>query len=161
MSLLIAKLIREESQSIQVSGLDKKILKIKAIENICATVQKIIALQLEDRLKRALAFLYLRNITISDVVVSGGVASNLYIRSQLEDFCSSQGLKVSSPPISYCTDNGVMIAWNGCEKIIKDSADIIKSIDQDQEFFENLRPKGKCELGVDKSYQIKLLNIKI
>ena len=50
------------------------------------------------------------------MVASGGVASNSMIRRSLEKVGSEMGVRVVFPPPKYCTDNGVMIAWNGLEK---------------------------------------------
>lgn len=43
--------------------------------------------------------------------MSGGVASNLYIRKALMAVAETAGLQLICPPASFCTDNGVMIAW--------------------------------------------------
>lgn len=43
--------------------------------------------------------------------MSGGVASNLYIREALTTIAEMTGLQLLCPPASFCTDNGVMIAW--------------------------------------------------
>ena len=50
------------------------------------------------------------------LVASGGVASNSTMRRSLERVGSEMGVRVVFPPPKYCTDNGVMIAWNGLEK---------------------------------------------
>ena len=50
------------------------------------------------------------------LVASGGVASNRMMRSSLEKLAAATGVRVVFPPPKYCTDNGVMIAWNGLEK---------------------------------------------
>lgn len=44
-------------------------------------------------------------------VLSGGVASNLYIRKALSVIAETTGLQLLCPPAKFCTDNGVMIAW--------------------------------------------------
>ena len=62
----------------------------------------------EDRLKRALIYLELNKIKIQHVVISGGVASNSYIRRSLVNVCNQFGVKSSIPPVNYCTDNGVI-----------------------------------------------------
>ncbi len=54
-----------------------------------------------------------------------------------------------------------MIAWNGVEKALINSSDIVENVDQNESFFLNLKPLGKCELGTSNKYQLKLLNIKI
>lgn len=47
------------------------------------------------------------------IVLAGGVASNQYILKMLQLVASFYGFNVFSPPPSLCTDNAVMIAWNG------------------------------------------------
>ena len=49
-------------------------------------------------------------------VVSGGVACNQYIRAALQKLCSHTGYQLFCPPPKLCTDNGIMIAWNGMER---------------------------------------------
>lgn len=143
-----------------INGIERKILKRDIISNICSSVQNVITIQLEDRLKRALKFLQIRNIKIENVVISGGVASNYFIRNTLENACSKFNVKISAPPVRYCTDNGVMIAWNGMEKLLAKSSEIVKPEQQNESYFKTLIPTGKCELGINIDYQLKLLNIK-
>lgn len=91
---------------------DKPLCK-KTLSNLSATTQHLLLIQFEDRLKRAFLFCKYKNIEINDVVIAGGVASNLYIKKNLEKLCNEFRLNLSIPPIEYCTDNGVMIGWNG------------------------------------------------
>ena len=51
------------------------------------------------------------------VVVAGGVAANLALRSALMRFCAEAGLPMVAPPQRLCTDNGAMIAWAGVERL--------------------------------------------
>ena len=44
-------------------------------------------------------------------VLSGGVASNAYIREGLADVAEMFDCQIACPPARLCTDNGVMIAW--------------------------------------------------
>lgn len=56
--------------------------------------------------------------SIDTVVVSGGVASNRYLRHLLRAMLDTRGyahIKVAFPPPSLCTDNALMIAWAGME----------------------------------------------
>ena len=53
------------------------------------------------------------------MVVSGGVAANTYLRTSLQNLAQQTGLIFSAPPIRFCTDNGVMIAWAGLERFEK------------------------------------------
>ena len=52
------------------------------------------------------------------IVVSGGVASNSYLRHVLRSILDARGhehMKLCFPPIELCTDNALMIAWAGVE----------------------------------------------
>jgi N6-L-threonylcarbamoyladenine synthase len=146
---------------INLNGEEKFILKEEIISNICALVQNVITLQLEDRIKRAVEFLRSKNIHAKYFVLSGGVASNIYIRNKLENICLEYQVRTSMTPIKYCTDNGVMIAWNGCEKLQENSKDIIFPEEQNNIFFKNLKPSPKSELGESLAVELKLLKIKI
>lgn len=53
---------------------------------------------------------------ISQVVVCGGVAANAYVRAAITDVCTAHGKGAVFPPLRYCTDNGVMIAWAATER---------------------------------------------
>ncbi|KAA3678638.1 N6-L-threonylcarbamoyladenine synthase [Paragonimus westermani] len=46
-------------------------------------------------------------------VVSGGVAANSVIRAGLSLVANLNDVPLIAPPTRLCTDNGVMIAWNG------------------------------------------------
>ena len=54
---------------------------------------------------------------VNCVVVTGGVASNKYLRDQFRKNFEYANIPVMYPPIDLCTDNGVMVAWNGIEKV--------------------------------------------
>lgn len=47
------------------------------------------------------------------VVVGGGVAANSYLRQKMEDEAEKKGFQVYFPSLSFCTDNGAMIAVCG------------------------------------------------
>ena len=49
--------------------------------------------------------------------MSGGVASNLYLREKLAMLCDDHGFTLHTPPPHLCTDNGVMIAWSALEQL--------------------------------------------
>jgi N6-L-threonylcarbamoyladenine synthase len=53
------------------------------------------------------------------LVVAGGVAANLEIRSTLQMLCDKNGFRFIAPPLRLCTDNAVMIAWAGLERMAK------------------------------------------
>lgn len=99
------------------------------------------------------------------VVVSGGVACNDYITSAIERFCesfpafveSTQVRAVIPRPRKLCTDNGVMIAWNGILKLLQDRPQDILKTSQD---ISNLSFVKKLPLGIDIRKAVTNANIK-
>ncbi|CAB4066761.1 unnamed protein product [Lepeophtheirus salmonis] len=62
-------------------------------------------------------FCAIQLMTDRKLVVSGGVACNKTLRSYIDKIASTYGYDTYYPPPQYCTDNGLMIAWNGIEKM--------------------------------------------
>ena len=88
------------------------------IQDLSASLQKTISDCLVDRTK--IALINFQKIINSNsniqLVVAGGVASNKYIRHELEKLADASNANFIAPPIHLCTDNGAMIAWAGYEK---------------------------------------------
>ena len=55
------------------------------------------------------------NQDIQTVCLVGGVARNKKLKSLLETACKAHQKKLFIPPAELCSDNAVMIAWNGWE----------------------------------------------
>ena len=51
------------------------------------------------------------------VVVAGGVAANRAIARRLDGLAAEEGLRLVVPPPALCTDNAVMVAWAGIERL--------------------------------------------
>jgi N6-L-threonylcarbamoyladenine synthase len=51
------------------------------------------------------------------LVVAGGVASNAAVRAGLYGATASKGFRLVAPPVRLCTDNAVMVAWAGVERL--------------------------------------------
>ncbi|KAI9503534.1 glycoprotease [Coemansia spiralis] len=51
------------------------------------------------------------------LVASGGVASNQTVRAGLQRLAEKHNVPLVCPPPRLCTDNGVMIAWAGIERL--------------------------------------------
>ena len=99
--------------------IEHAILPEKDLADICASFQKAVTNCLVHKLQKAVHTFRNTCHNGRDVVVAGGVAANTYLRAHLKQMAESQGLIFSAPPISLCTDNGVMIAWAGVERALK------------------------------------------
>ncbi|TYZ63113.1 hypothetical protein PybrP1_011375 [[Pythium] brassicae (nom. inval.)] len=85
--------------------------------DLCASFQRRAVGQLVTRARRACQWGKERlGAGINSIVVCGGVASNQYLRREMEQVAAEEGVRVVFPPAQYCTDNGVMIAWAGLER---------------------------------------------
>ena len=51
-----------------------------------------------------------------NLVVAGGVGANRRLRSNLKQTMQGLGVEVFYPQIEFCTDNGAMIAYAGCQR---------------------------------------------
>ncbi len=81
--------------------------------DIAAAFQRVVADVLVDRTRNAIqAVPGLRHL-----VVAGGVAANAEIRAALAALAHRHGLVLVAPPLRLCTDNAVMVAWAGIERL--------------------------------------------
>ena len=112
------------NQMEEISSGDVVVLSDGAAADLCYHFQDIAFTHLEDRLKRALDVLDKDKIMCTSLVVVGGVAANHDLRRRLLNLLAtrsrSSGMKslpLIFPPANLCTDNGVMVAWAGIEKL--------------------------------------------
>ena len=66
--------------------------------------QTCVTSHLVDKTKKALL-----KYGVKTFLISGGVASNNYIRESLKSMCDEVGVEMHMPPKKYCTDNAAMI----------------------------------------------------
>lgn len=52
------------------------------------------------------------------LVVAGGVSANRHLRASLDAAAASDGFTVHYPPHELCTDNGAMVAFAGCLRLL-------------------------------------------
>jgi len=52
------------------------------------------------------------------LVIAGGVSANTALREGLQQMCAKKGAKVYFPRLEFCTDNGAMIAYVGCQRLM-------------------------------------------
>jgi N6-L-threonylcarbamoyladenine synthase len=81
--------------------------------DIAAAFQASVAVVLADRARHALDMLP----GATALVVAGGVAANQSVRAALAGAAAQRGLPLVAPPIRLCTDNAVMVAWAGIERL--------------------------------------------
>ena len=89
------------------------------VDDISASFQRAIVETLADRVSRSLDRFRdeFPAIARPALVVAGGVAANQAIRTALDRLCSDSGFLLVAPPLELCTDNGVMVAWAGLERL--------------------------------------------
>ena len=93
------------------------------VSDLAAAFQEAVAEVLADRCRRAFARFRTDYPDAATLVVGGGVAANRRIRSVLQVTCGDAGFDFVAPPQSLCTDNAVMIAWAGVERLRRGEAD--------------------------------------
>ncbi|KAK6119376.1 hypothetical protein DH2020_046883 [Rehmannia glutinosa] len=113
----------------------------RARADIAASFQRVAVLHLEDKCERSIEWALKIEPCIKYLVVSGGVASNQYVRSRLNKIVEKKGLQLVCPPPSLCTDNGVMIAWTGIEHFRMGRYDPPPAACEPEDALLDLRPR--------------------
>lgn len=83
--------------------------------DLAASFQKSVAEVLCKKISLAIDISNKESFNFKNVVVSGGVAANNYLRKKIINTVKSKGKSIFFPPPNLCTDNGAMIAWAGYE----------------------------------------------
>ncbi|GAB2271999.1 glutamated carboxypeptidase [Dionaea muscipula] len=109
--------------------------------DIAASFQRVAVLHLEERCERAIEWALKIEASIKFFVVSGGVASNQYVRARLDHVAKKRGLQLVCPPPGLCTDNGVMIAWTGIEHLRLGRFDPPPPADEPKDAWLDVRPR--------------------
>lgn len=115
-------LINDKTMNLSFSGLKTSVRRI--IENNISQSEKAdLAYEFQKSItecllkKVMLAIESSKHYKIKDFVLSGGVASNFFIRNQFRVLCVKKNINFVVPAKSLCTDNATMIAWAGIEKL--------------------------------------------
>ncbi len=87
------------------------------LNDLMASFQAAAIDSLLDRTKRAARETMGGRHHPTALVVAGGVACNHYLRERLDKLAAALSLPLLVPPPRLCTDNGVMIAWAGLERL--------------------------------------------
>ncbi len=92
--------------------------------DMAASFQAAVADVLADRAARAMErFGDAHPENARNFVVAGGVAANATLRTRLNDVADAHGFRLIVPPPRLCTDNAVMIAWAGVERLRRGEVD--------------------------------------
>ena len=81
--------------------------------DIAASFQAAIADTLSIKCRRAL-----QQTGLNRLVVAGGVSANSQIRAALAAVATAEGGRAFFPRPQFCTDNGAMIAYAGCQRLL-------------------------------------------
>jgi N6-L-threonylcarbamoyladenine synthase len=71
----------------------------------------------------------LKETGAKQLVVAGGVGANKHLRASLKTLMSNQGGIAYYPPIEFCTDNGAMVAYAGCQHVLNGEQDKTQEVD--------------------------------
>lgn len=111
-------LLKSAEPHFSFAGLKSAVLRAKesgqyANADIAASFQQAAIDCVIDRTRKALGLID----PPTALVVAGGVAANLAVRTALEALAAEYGLPFVAPPLALCTDNAAMIAWAGQERL--------------------------------------------
>lgn len=81
--------------------------------NIALAFQQAVAETLVIKCRRAL-----KQTQLKRLVVAGGVSANTLIRASLAVMTKKEDAQVYYPRLQFCTDNGAMIAYAGCQRLL-------------------------------------------
>ena len=85
--------------------------------DIGASFQRAVVDVLADRAAHAIDMMRNTFPEACLLVVAGGVASNASVRAGLAEAALSRGFSFVAPPSRLCSDNAVMVAWVGVERL--------------------------------------------
>ena len=129
--------------------------------DIAASFQRVAVQHLCDRAKRALTWAREREAGVEALVVAGGVAANQSVRAGLEEVCAKHvkttghQVRLVCPPLRYCTDNGVMVAWAGVELLARGHGRMLPPATEGDDEWVELRPRWPLGVPHDKATSVK------
>ncbi|MBO5530785.1 MAG: tRNA (adenosine(37)-N6)-threonylcarbamoyltransferase complex transferase subunit TsaD [Bacilli bacterium] len=77
-------------------------------EDLATSFENIVVKTLTKKTMRAID-----EYKVKELLIAGGVSANSGIREAFDRLCKEKGIKLVVPNLSYCTDNGAMIAAAG------------------------------------------------
>ncbi len=86
--------------------------------DIAHAFQEAVVATLTIKCKRAL-----QQTSMKRLVIAGGVSANTRLREELALMSAQQNARLYYPKLQYCTDNGAMIAYAGCRRLMAGQSD--------------------------------------
>ncbi len=77
-------------------------------EDLATSFENIVVKTLTKKTMRAID-----EYKVKELLIAGGVSANSGIREEFDKLCKEKGIKLVVPKLTYCTDNGAMIAAAG------------------------------------------------
>ncbi len=108
--------------------------------DIARAFQQATAETLAIKCKRAL-----KQTGLKRLIVAGGVSANTQIRQTLTKMANKEGAEIFFPRPEFCTDNGAMIAYAGCQHLLTQQS-------------ETLSINAKPRWPIDELYQTPKVN---
>jgi len=87
------------------------------VADLCASFQAAVTDIVANRADHAMRAFMNAHDGPHVLVVAGGVAANQALRVALREAATRHGFRLVAPPPRLCSDNGVMIAWAGAERL--------------------------------------------
>jgi N6-L-threonylcarbamoyladenine synthase len=81
--------------------------------DICRAFEDAVIDTLAIKCRRAL-----KETGIADLVLAGGVSANMRLRERMQQELEKLGGRAWYPQPQFCTDNGAMIAYAGCQRLL-------------------------------------------
>ncbi len=110
--------LQDDSYNFSFSGLKSAVINLAHNEkqrqevlrpaDLATSFQKVAIESVVNKTKKAI-----EDKNIKYLIVAGGVAANQGLRSEIEKLAEVEKIKLSIPPMKYCTDNAAMIAAAG------------------------------------------------
>ncbi len=89
------------------------------VADVCAAFEAAVCDTVADRVNHAMVRFRAEHPGMADnvLVISGGVAANIALRTRLVETAVARGFRLLAPPVDLCTDNAAMVAWCGAERL--------------------------------------------
>ncbi len=82
----------------------------------------------------------LQQTGMQSLVIAGGVSANTRLRAALGEMATKQGARLYYAQLRFCTDNGAMIAFAGCQRLAAGQEDDLQIVTRPRWSLESLPP---------------------